>query len=42
MKKAVIYWSGTGNTAAMASAIAAGMGEGTELFCFFRIIFVIF
>ena len=31
MKKAVIYWSGTGNTAAMASAIAAGMGEGTEL-----------
>ena len=29
MKKAVIYWSGTGNTAAMASAIAAGMGEGT-------------
>nr|WP_294681955.1 flavodoxin [uncultured Anaerotignum sp.] len=32
MKKAVIYWSGTGNTAAMANAIAAGMGEGTELF----------
>ena len=32
MKKAVIYWSGTGNTAAMASAIAAGMGEGTELY----------
>ncbi len=31
MKKAVIYWSGTGNTASMASAIAAGMGEGTEL-----------
>ena len=32
MKKAVIYWSGTGNTAAMASAIGAGMGEGTELY----------
>ena len=32
MKKAVLYWSGTGNTAAMASAIAAGMGEGTELY----------
>lgn len=32
MKKAVIYWSDTGNTAAMASAIAAGMGEGTELY----------
>ena len=32
MKKAGIYWSGTGNTAAMASAIAAGMGEGTELY----------
>ena len=32
MKKAVIYWSGTGNTTAMAKAIAAGMGEGTELF----------
>ena len=32
MKEAVIYWSGTGNTAAMASAIAAGMGEGTELY----------
>lgn len=32
MKKAVIYWSGTGNTATMASAIAAGMGEGTELY----------
>ena len=31
MKKAVIYWSGTGNTTSMASAIAAGMGEGTEL-----------
>ena len=31
-KIAVIYWSGTGNTAAMASAIAAGMGEGTELY----------
>ena len=29
---AVIYWSGTGNTTAMAKAIAAGMGEGTELF----------
>lgn len=32
MKKAVIYWSGTGNTTAMAKAIAAGMGEGTELY----------
>ena len=32
MKKVVIYWSGTGNTTAMAKAIAAGMGEGTELF----------
>ena len=31
-KTAVVYWSGTGNTAAMASAIAAGMGEGTELY----------
>ena len=31
-KVAVVYWSGTGNTAAMASAIAAGMGEGTELY----------
>lgn len=32
MKNAVIYWSGTGNTAAMAKAIAAAMGEGTEIF----------
>ena len=32
MKKAVNYRSGTGTTAAMASAIAAGMGEGTELY----------
>ncbi len=32
MKNAVIYWSGTGNTAAMAKAIAAAMGEDTELF----------
>jgi len=32
MKNAVIYWSGTGNTAAMAKIIAAAMGEGTEIF----------
>lgn len=32
MKNAVIYWSGTGNTAAMAKAIAAAMGEDTEIF----------
>ena len=31
MKNAVIYWSGTGNTAAMAKAIAAAMGEDTEI-----------
>ena len=32
MKNAVIYWSGTGKTAAMAKAIAAAMGEDTEIF----------
>lgn len=32
MKNAVIYWSGTGNTAAMAKAIAAAMGKDTEIF----------
>ncbi len=32
MKNAVIYWSGTGNTAAMAKAIAEGMGADTEVF----------
>ena len=32
MKNAVIYWSGTGNTSAMAKAIAEGMGADTELF----------
>ncbi len=32
MKNAVIYWSGTGNTAAMAKAIATAMGEDTEIF----------
>ena len=28
----IVYWSGTGNTAAMAKAIAAAMGEDTEIF----------
>jgi flavodoxin I len=32
MKHAVIYWSGTGNTAVMAKEIAQGMGADTELF----------
>lgn len=32
MKNAVIYWSGTGNTSAMAKAITEGMGADTELF----------
>lgn len=32
MKQVVIYWSGTGNTQEMATAIAEGMGEGTELY----------
>lgn len=32
MKQAVIYWSGTGNTKAMAEAIAEGMGADTEIF----------
>ena len=27
MKTAVIYWSGTGNTEAMANAVAEGMKE---------------
>ena len=31
MKTAVIYWSGTGNTEAMAQAVAEG--AGAELFC---------
>lgn len=31
MKQAVIYWSGTGNTAMMANSIAAGMGADTEV-----------
>ncbi len=30
-KTAVIYWSGTGNTAAMANAVAAGI-DGAEVF----------
>jgi len=32
MKNAVIYWSGTGNTTAMAEAIAAAMGADTEIY----------
>ena len=32
MKKAVIYWSGTGNTEIMAKDIAQGMGADTEVF----------
>ena len=32
MKSAVIYWSGTGNTEAMAKEIAQGMGIDTEIF----------
>ena len=32
MKTAVIYWSGTGNTEAMAKAVADG--AGAELFLF--------
>lgn len=32
MKKAVVYWSGTGNTEAMAKAVAEGMGAGAEIF----------
>ncbi len=31
-KTAVIYWSGTGNTEAMANAVAKGAGLGAELF----------
>lgn len=31
-KVAVIYWSGTGNTAAMANEIAAGIGAQAEVF----------
>lgn len=31
-KVAVIYWSGTGNTAAMANEIAAGIGAEAEVF----------
>lgn len=35
MKAAVIYWSGTGNTEAMANAIAEGMkGKGAEVTVF--------
>ena len=30
-KTAVIYWTGTGNTEAMANAIAAGIGEADVL-----------
>ena len=33
-KTAVIYWSGTGNTEAMANAVAEGMKEaGADVFC---------
>lgn len=32
MKTAVIYWSGTGNTEAMARAVAEGAGPEAELF----------
>ena len=33
MKKvAVVYWSGTGNTEAMANAVKQGAGVGTDLF----------
>ena len=31
-KTAVIYWSGTGNTEAMAKAVAKGAGLGAQLF----------
>lgn len=31
-KVAVIYWSGTGNTAAMANEIASGIGADAEVF----------
>ena len=31
-KIAVIYWSGTGNTAMMANEIAAGIGSDAEVF----------
>ena len=31
-KAAVIYWSGTGNTEAMAKAVQKGAGVGAELF----------
>ena len=31
-KIAVIYWSGTGNTAIMANEIAAGIGTDAEVF----------
>ena len=35
MKAAVVYWSGTGNTEAMANAIAEGMkGKGAEVTVF--------
>ena len=32
MKIAVVYWSGTGNTEAMAKAVKQGAGVGAELF----------
>lgn len=32
MKTAVIYWSATGNTEAMAKAVAEGMGQDAELY----------
>ena len=31
-KTAVIYWSGTGNTEAMAKAVLKGAGLGAQLF----------
>ena len=35
MKAAVVYWSGTGNTEAMANAIAEGIkGKGAEVTVF--------
>ena len=33
MKTAVIYWSGTGNTEAMAQAVAEGMTAAAQRLC---------
>ena len=39
MKTAVIYWSGTGNTEAMAKAVAEGAGVEAVTFPSFRAMF---